>query len=117
MLQYRRTGTACVYRYWGDNNGMVPHTGNLYGLETYLHEALLQSEHRYEWARGMNEIRYEPQVWTTCRCGLEADLQLRGALTMQSDHYYYSQVVSAASRRPPRFQGASTFRSQHSAYY
>ena len=47
MLQYRRTSSVCVYRYWSEVNGMVPHTANVYALETYLHEALLQSEHRY----------------------------------------------------------------------
>ena len=38
---------ACVYRHWSASNDIVPQTHNLYGLEAYLHETLLQSEHRY----------------------------------------------------------------------
>ena len=35
-----------MYRYFGEDNSTTPETANLYGLEMYLHETLMQSEHR-----------------------------------------------------------------------
>ena len=38
--------SACLYRHWDSGNGLMPQSINLYSLENYLHETLLQSEHR-----------------------------------------------------------------------
>ena len=46
MLQYKIDRRACVYRFWDERNNLVTQSSNLYGVETYLHEMLLQSEHR-----------------------------------------------------------------------
>ncbi|GAX80495.1 hypothetical protein CEUSTIGMA_g7933.t1 [Chlamydomonas eustigma] len=46
MLQYRGNRPACVYRYWNEENAVLQQRSNLYGLETYMHETLLQSKHR-----------------------------------------------------------------------
>jgi len=46
MLQYKVHRQACVYRLWGESNNLEVQHFNLYGVETYLHEMLLQSEHR-----------------------------------------------------------------------
>ena len=62
---------ACVYRHWSASNDIVPQTHNLYGLEAYLHETLLQSEHRYGATQlGMSEIRFnESRLWMTGAVG------------------------------------------------
>ncbi|KAG2445204.1 hypothetical protein HYH02_008672 [Chlamydomonas schloesseri] len=45
MLQYRNFGDTCLWRRWynGNHTGMNSYT---YGIETLLHEMMLQSEHR-----------------------------------------------------------------------
>jgi hypothetical protein len=36
----------CTWRFYDDNNKTLSNARNLYALEMYLHEAMLQSEHR-----------------------------------------------------------------------
>ena len=46
MLQYKIHRQACVYRLWNEANKLEVQHFNLYAIEAYLHETLLQSEHR-----------------------------------------------------------------------
>jgi hypothetical protein len=46
MLQYKIHRLKCNYRLWGANNESETNGSNLYSIEYYLHETLLQSEHR-----------------------------------------------------------------------
>ena len=46
LLQYRFDKLMCVYRYHNENNDTLFNTNWAYGIETALHELLLQSEHR-----------------------------------------------------------------------
>lgn len=46
MLQYKIWGDSCVWRYYHDNNETAQQKHNLYGVESYFHEVLMQSEHR-----------------------------------------------------------------------
>ncbi|GAX80494.1 hypothetical protein CEUSTIGMA_g7932.t1 [Chlamydomonas eustigma] len=46
MQQYKIHKQACAFRHFGPGNNVVTQTFNVYSLEAYFHEVLLQSEHR-----------------------------------------------------------------------
>ena len=46
MLQYKIHRLACNYRLWSGSNNSETNGANLYNIEYYLHETLIQSEHR-----------------------------------------------------------------------